>query len=275
MTIVESSSSLDTRPRPPLGVFAILGRAFALMRHAFLPLVGSCLLYSVLIQAGGFAVGIWLANRGIPLATVEEAVETGFSAIQIVLVVVLGLVTVGLFSAFSGAIFHIALRRDAGQHAGAGQAIGVGLRFMLPMFLCFVLITPLVGAGLVALVVPGIWLVGVYGLAPVVMIGDNRARGVLGRTRRLTKSYRWPLVGLFVLLYLAILVVSAVLGVFSILVPVDFSNTTTLLLRTLVLDAPVSALTTALFVAVSAVAYHRLVEIKDGDGSEALRTVFE
>ncbi|WP_182085933.1 hypothetical protein [Aureimonas sp. ME7] len=275
MTVVESSSSLDTRPRPPLGVFAILGRSFGLIRGAFLPLVGVCFLYSLAIQIGGFGIGLWLANRGIQLGTVEQAAETGFSAIQIVLFVLLGLVLTIVFSAFSGAIFHVALKRDAGERTSAGKAIGVGFRFMLPMFLCFILVSLLIAAGLVALVVPGVWLAGVYGLAPVVMIGDDRARGVLGRTRRLSKDYRWPLVGLFALLYLVLIAISMIVGLFAVLVPADFSNTTTVLLRYLLLDAPVSAVTTALFVAVCAVAYHRLVAIKDGDGSEALRTVFE
>ncbi|WP_102958130.1 hypothetical protein [Mangrovicella endophytica] len=275
MTIVDTAAPLDARPRPPLGVRVLMERTFQLLKAAFLPLVGTCLVYFVLVQIGTIFVTPQLLGLGIQPMPVDDAISTGATPIQIVIGAAGFLVAFLVFSVFYGAMLDIALKRDAGEPANFGSAVGKGFRFTVPMFLAFIVLAILIALGLMAFVVPGIWLIGVYGLVPVVMIAENRARGVLGRTRKLTKDYRWPLIGFFALLYVALFVISFLVGVIAALITPNLTNMTQIIIRSLLIDAPVGAITTALLIAGFAVAYRRMIEIKEGDGTDALRTVFE
>lgn len=274
-TIAASRIDPDVQPRPSLGVVALAGRGFVLLRDAFVPLVVTSLVIAWLRVVGNYGLGRALAGSGLDLmlqrsiarATLPSAASVAASA-----AVLLGALLV--HAASHVALLAIALRREAGEPVRAAAVVRAALRFLPAMVGAYVAVVVLTLLGFAALIVPGLWLVGVYAVVSAVIVAEDRRRGYLGRTRALTKDYRWPLAGLVAIIYLVAFGLGGLAyGVGRLLPLVGAADSGLRIGLALLVGGLTNGLAAAYTVAVVAVAYRRLRAIKEGGG--AWTAVFE
>jgi len=90
-----------------------------------------------------------------------------------------------------------------GRDPGPGTALAFGLR-RLPAVVGLLLLSGIgVAAGVLLLIVPGVWLGTVWALAlPALLFERTGVIGALGRSRGLVRGRFWPVLGLLVLAFL-------------------------------------------------------------------------
>ena len=107
-----------------------------------------------------------------------------------------------------------------GRDPGPRAALATGLR-RLPETVALLLVVGIgVGLGIVLLIVPGVWLGTIWGLAlPALVIERTGVFGALGRSRALVRGRFWAVLGLLVLAFLITLfsagLVGAIAGAFA------------------------------------------------------------
>lgn len=88
----------------------------------------------------------------------------------------------------------------AGEHVGTGAAVSTAFARILPLVGAGVLVVMAILAGLVLLVVPGIWLAGCFTMvSAVIAIEGARPAQALSRSFALVRGRWWPTVGFLVL----------------------------------------------------------------------------
>ncbi|MBL4557927.1 MAG: hypothetical protein JKP98_15080 [Rhodobacteraceae bacterium] len=90
--------------------------------------------------------------------------------------------------------------------------IGAALSVIVPLFLVSLLVQILIGLGILALVVPGLWLIAVFSVVVPAVVIERAGSGALARSAELTRGYRWPILGLFLIMWLIALGLAAALG---------------------------------------------------------------
>jgi hypothetical protein len=148
-----------------------------------------------------------------------------------------------------------------GQRAGVAQAITVGLRRLLPVLGVALASGLLVVLGLVALVVPGLFVRAVlYVAVPVAVIERRDVGGSLARSAELTRDRRLAVLGVFALALLFTLTVQLALAQ---VVGVEEGEISWPLTLVVILMMPFGAVT-------HTVAYHDLRMEKEGPAVEEL-----
>ena len=103
-----------------------------------------------------------------------------------------------------------------GRDPGPRAALATGLR-RLPETVGLLLMVAIgVGLGIVLLIVPGVWLGTIWGLAlPALVIERTGVFGALGRSRALVRGRFWAVLGLLVLAFLVTLFSAGLVGAFA------------------------------------------------------------
>jgi hypothetical protein len=111
------------------------------------------------------------------------------------------------------ACLRVAAADYVGRDPGPGAALMFGLR-RLPEVVGLLLMTGLgVAAGILLLVVPGVWLGTVWALAlPALLFERTGVFGALGRSRGLVRGRFWPVLGLLALAFLLTIFGAGLLG---------------------------------------------------------------
>ncbi|ODN69469.1 glycerophosphoryl diester phosphodiesterase membrane domain-containing protein [Methylobrevis pamukkalensis] len=148
---------------------------------------------------------------------------------------------------------------------------------MLPIIALSIVLGVAAGIGFALLLVPGIYVYARWGLfLPAIVIEDG-SYGALARSSELTKEYRWPIVGAYVVFGIAMLLMllsmSMLLG-FVLVGLADTMDTTALLIVTAIVESVFSAAMLGLSSCVVVALYMRLRDIKEGPGAEQLADVF-
>ena len=150
---------------------------------------------------------------------------------------------------------------------GFGAMLSAAASLVLPVCLVSILMGILVVLGLMALIVPGIILTMMFMVAvPVVVAEREGPSDALGRSRQLTKGYRWQIFGGY-LLCIGIDVIVVVLHEFV------FGESGPLVY--FVGEVVSAAVETVLFACFSAALYVNLRLIKEGVGTAQLASVFD
>lgn len=252
------------------GVGTILGDAFAVVfRH-----IGRMLLIGAIPAIAAAVLNLVIygaASQNVVMAVLDPvafaAADEGAGMFAVAVVTLAGLA----FWGFAGA----ALTRAAWDaHIEGGvdvrAAIGTGIARLVPVTIWLTLGAVVLYLGFFALIVPGLWLMGVWiALLPALVI-ERRGSGAFRRSAELTRGYRWPAVGLLVLFML----VSIVIGLLAVAVQgaAYLAGSAGVAIGT-VISVVLSALYYALSSAIVALAYARLREIKEG-GGRSLAEIF-
>ena len=200
----------------PLDLGEILDAAFRVFGRRWRTLVTAALI---------IAIPLNLASTGLVLAFAPDQfdVESGENPLAalsdpgqggaLAAVMAARVVDVVASALALAACMRIAAGDLAGRDPGPGVAISFALR-RLPATVGVVLVVGIgVGIGVVLLIVPGVWLGTVWGLAlPALLFERTGVVRSLSRSRDLVRGRFWPVLGLLVLAFLITLFSAGVIG---------------------------------------------------------------
>jgi hypothetical protein len=186
----------------------------------------------------------------------------------------------GLVAGVSGLILQAAIIHgtvaDLNERpVSVGDGLASGLRAFLPLFGIAICLSIAVGLGFLLLIVPGVLMALAWCVAvPSYVIEQRGVFASFERSAELTRGSRGAIFGLFVIYFVAVLVVELVLGVVggitNFVTIGGFSPITRLVVMPLiqVIGALIGATGTA-------VLYVELRRIKDGVGPKGLAAIFD
>lgn len=188
------------------------------------------------------------------------------------------LISVFLYFMMQAAVTYIALIDFDGRRPQLQPALSTAASCALPLLGLGILLTIACYIGLVLLVVPGLILFTMWSVSGVALVAERT--GVFasfGRSRALTKGYRWPIFGLLVvigLLLIAFSVLSAFLTFGAMTLPrpgmpIALPGVGTLFIQSLG-GAVLTLLTTVGFTAI----YAELRAVKEGATGASLANIF-
>lgn len=117
-----------------------------------------------------------------------------------------------------GALIYATLQDLNGERPSVGASLATGLRNFLPLLGVTLLFVLAVAGGMILLIVPGIMIAVAWCVAGPALIADRTGiTGAFGRAAELTRGNRWQIFGLFVIVWVALLIIgmifNAILGV--------------------------------------------------------------
>lgn len=258
----------DSDESPDLGIFAILGEAWTHMldRLATIVAVGFVIGFAALVVSG-LLVG-FDAIITSPLPTDEDGapIATGVDALDLAVLTLAQMIAYGLTI---GALVEVAQDARAGRRRSVADYLRAAPFGIVPIVVLTIVVTIAATIGFALLVLPGLWLYGVFAVFIPAIVIEQAGFRALGRSAELTKGYRWPIVGLF-LVILAIAIVAAIVLGFLLAVPIGLlgaadggPNVVTTLLA-IAVDAFVNSLAYGFAAIVSVLLYDRLRILKEG-----------
>lgn len=265
-------------PLPPLGIVTLLSEGFALLISRFgqiftlaliVSLVGAVL--AALIGAGSdMPVPVDPDGTEAPFDPGDFAgVDTGLGGFFLVgfLGFALQVLVGGLIS---GMLALIALDATTETRRPLGDYAAATLARVVPIAVLTLVVSIAAGIGLIFLILPGLWIYAVWSvIVPVIMV-ESAGFGALGRSAKLTENYRWPIIGLVVVIILFLILVSLVvlLPVGALVAAVGPDG---LLARALfvLFDALATAIGAGYGACVTALLYLRLRELKGAPADAA------
>jgi len=174
-----------------------------------------------------------------------------------------------------GTVIYGAVTDLNGKRATLGASLSIGLRSFLPLLGIGILFGIAVGVGFVLLVVPGLMLLVAWAVAiPAYVVERPGIIAAFGRSAELTRGNRWRIFALFLLYFVALIIVEAVFGVFGTASKLAAGGSVPLL--TAMVVTPLIAIANGLIGAVgAAVLYVELRRVRDGVGPQNLAAVFD
>jgi hypothetical protein len=262
------STSTTNLSSASLGVGSIISESFSILfRHFFAVLLLSLgpTLLSVVIS--GLLNG-WNAALGIAEPTAPDAGFVIRTGIDTIVQLVLSGVTTAL-------LVQMAYDAKLQRPLRIGQYFGPALSAAIPIAILGLGAGILTVLGMIALIIPGIWIYAVFSMMPAAVVIEKVGFGGLGRSANLTKEYRWPIVGAIILL----VIIAAIIGfvamfIVGILLGSTGFNGIGMVIAILVLSL-VSAIGAALGSISVALIYARLREIKEGATVRDIAAVFD
>jgi uncharacterized membrane protein len=189
----------------PLTVGEILDVSFSLYRRHF-----------------GSLATIALLCGGVPLVLRLFLETNGGMSANLALALVYAITTVVLSFIATAATLFVVSESYLGRPITASEALGRATPYIGRILVCTILMSLVIGVGVLLLVIPGIILaVGLVLTVPVVVLEPARgASATLSRSWELTRGARWRIFGLLVtLLVLLYVPMLAIGGLVAVLVP--------------------------------------------------------
>ncbi len=271
-----TDATTDFAPKQPLGVGSILGESFSIFfRKIITILLIAIIPSSIAFLLSGTLQG-WDVMTGASLPDFSSTSYIISYAVSII-------ARFALFGLIIGMMVQFAYDAKLGRPANIGGYFQNGLKHIVPIVILTVICYIAAGIFSVALVVPGLWLAAaLFVYVPAIVI-DGSGFGALGRSWRLTKGYRWPIVGLLIVTLLVLIVVMGVIvgGLTIAILGTNFDAFTTpeVSLSTIIplflIQSIGNAIAYGFGSVIVALAFARLKEIKEGVGIDDLVSVFE
>ena len=253
------------QPAPASGTFSVGGvikRSFSTYFANFVPFTVLALIFYLPSLIFGFS-----ANFGVGVGVEVEGMPQ-YSAADFVLM----LLSLVLTYALVGALVYGTVQHINGRKPGIGEIIGRGFSRIVPVIVIAILFTIAMTVGFALLVIPGVFLVVVWSVAiPASVVERPGIFGAFSRSWQLTKGYRWPVLGLLLILLVILVGFSLVTGAAASVVVFGAGDLTVLV----IVNYVISAISGALMSVVIAVLYHDLRVAKEGVSTAQLAAVFD
>lgn len=258
-----------------LGVGKIIGDTFSIFFKRIVQIIslGFIVSFASLALSGAIVGFDLVAGSSDPLAapTMTAADVTG-----IFLMVLLQFAGYGVLV---GSMVLLAYDAKLGRSARTGTYIKAALANIVPIAVLTLIVSIVATIGFVFLVIPGLWIYAMLSVFVPAIVIEKAGFKALGRSRSLTKDYRWPIVGLMIVLGLIMMVLSFVL-VLIIALPLGFvfaagGDGTMGVLASLITQSLASGISYGLLAIPIALIYARLREIKEGVSVDSMADVFK
>ena len=262
-------------PPPPFGVGKVLSDAFQVFTKAAIPLImimgGSAVASSLLVV--GVGGGAALAGGGVMSGGGQFFVTVASMLITVI--------------AF-GASAAVAYESGFGRPVSIAGAVSAGAGQVLPLAVLSLVFYVVLVIFMTLFIVPGLWIMGVWAATvPAIMI-ERAGFGALGRSARLTKGYRWPVIGTLILIgIITIIATTITLGIVYSLIGTSFEAIFTgaaaslqapsipVIAAIIAIQAIMNGVFYGLTAAVIVSIYIRLTDIKEGGDTQGLENVFD
>ncbi len=258
-------------PRPPLGVGTIIGDAFSLVFANF----GQMMIIAALPALAGILLSFLLYGPISLNATLAfsdpEAYLRQTQDVPQYLNIVVTLVGFVFWGFAAAAVTYAAYASLNDQAINVSRAWSTGFGTIGPVVLCMLVGGIAVYVGLILLILPGLYLAALWFVIVPAIVIERSGFGAFGRSARLTKEYRWPVVGLLLLYTLIMIGISLISA--GLQFGFAFLGAPGLILAALSGTA-IAAFLYALGGTIAALAYARLCEIKEGTEMHSLANVF-
>jgi hypothetical protein len=251
-----------------LGVGSIISESFSILfRHFFAVLILSLGPTLLSIVISGLLNG-WNAALGVAEPTAPDSGFVIRAGIDTIVQLVLSGVTTAL-------LVQMAYDAKLQRPLRLGQYFGPALSAAIPIAILGLGAGILTMLGLIALIIPGIWIYAVFSMMPAAVVIEKVGFGGLGRSASLTKEYRWPIVGAIILL----VIVAAIIGFVAMFLVGILLGSTGFSGFGMVIGILVLSLVTAIGAALGSISvaliYARLREIKEGATVRDIAAVFD
>ncbi|WP_377194588.1 hypothetical protein [Ruegeria meonggei] len=257
------TDAVDTAPHVPLGVGAVLGDSFSILFRR-LPAVALLGFIPALIDVIlNNAVGLDSAANLEPGADFD----TGGFAFAFGIVFLVSLV---MMSVITATLVQLSYDTKLGRPTQLVKYLSTAIKNLPAIVVLSIVASILYVIGSLFLIIPGIWLYAVFSMLVPVIVIEGAGFGALGRSAELTKGYRWPIIGAFILVFLCLFlfgfVTAFILAIFS---SGNFFGLGVLL------ETIINAISYGLASIAVAIIFARLKEIKEGVSVSDLVDVFK
>ena len=239
----------------------VIGQGFRLFFRNIVPFG----LISLILFIPYIILIIYTARTGVP----QEG--SGIDIVTRILQLLLSFVV-------AGAIAFGTFRDMRGQQASTSECLSRGLATMLPILGVAIVTGVAVLIGLIALIVPGLFILTVLWVAvPAAVVERPGVFEALSRSAVLTEGYRWRVFGVIVLLLLINMGVGLIVGLIAsvlILAGGGLGSSGGVIALFVVLGI-FDALLSAFSAVVTAVGYHDLRAAKEGISIDDIAKVFD
>lgn len=245
--------------RPSLGVAQIMTDAFGVVFANPGPMLTIGAVPAILSGLVGVLV---FGSPGDELAgAVGEGAVTAAPRIPPGRLMLIGLAGLVLWGFATAAVTRAALAARSGGPVDLGRSVRTGVDRLVPVVVCSLVAGIGIYLGLLALLVPGLWLMALWSVAVPAIVVERLGLEALSRSAGLTRGYRWPIVGLVLLFGLVTVGISLAAAMVQLAAYV--AGAPGLVIATLVGVAS-GALIYALTGSLVALLYARLRAIKEG-----------
>ncbi len=251
----------------PLGVGGIISDSFSILFRNFILVMILAFIPTLLGIVVSGSIGGWNYALGDYESEFSLGGNVNYAAVALDLII--QLVVYGLATAFLVQLaYDSKLRRDVVPTKYIRPAFAAAI----PIAVLGTIIGILAVVGAVALIIPGLWIYAVFSMtSPAIVIERIGYRG-MGRSRELTKGYRWPILGAVIIISICSGLVAAAIGfVFGFLGSAAGIGIVT----SVAINSLGGAFGTGLGGIAIALIYARLREIKEGVSVDQISSVFE
>ncbi|MEO0751202.1 MAG: hypothetical protein AAFY25_05325 [Pseudomonadota bacterium] len=255
-------------PTQSLGVGALISESFSIL-FGNIPAVIMIGFVPMFISA---MIGGLLNGWGSLLGTTPPDFTSGGS---IVLFVISLILQMGIYGIMIALLVQMAYDVKLGRKPNIFRYFGPAMSALVPLLLVTIATTIIIGLGFAALVIPGIWLYAVFSVVVPAIVIERAGFGAFGRSRALTKDFRWPIVGLLIVIVICMLIIGAIFGAGIGLVVYTLGSGIVGTVTMVLVISVINGFTYSLSGISVSLIYARLREIKEGVGVDQLASVFE
>ncbi len=246
----------------------MLSRAFGTIKSNPLVTLSISLLFGALPIA---ALSLLTEGAGASddIGPAFAAGVVGLSFLVLIASLAIGAITQGVLT-------RATVAHAEGRKAAFGESIRAGLSVLLPLMALAVLIALASMIGLVFLIVPGVIIYCMWAVAVPALIEERAGIGAaLGRSRDLTRGYRWRVFGTLVILVVISWLLSGAAAALGIMAAVSDPGTSgSLPVGLLAWQVATGLISSVLWGTVQASMYVELRNAKDGPDNARLQEVF-
>ena len=179
-------------PDRQVSIGRVFGRAFGTIGSNPVTTLGIAFLFSALPQTLFNQLTRMMGmNQGAKLA---PAATVGIGLVGIIL-------GIALYAIVQGALVRSTVDHEEGRHPGLGESIMAGLVVAVPLIVMAIISGIAMMLGLVLFVVPGVILYLMWSVSAPALVDERLSiMGALGRSRYLTRGYRWRIFGMVLVL---------------------------------------------------------------------------
>ncbi len=260
-------ASIDaTDGHMPLGAGTIISESFSI----FFSKLGKILMLGFFPTLAGLVISGALTGWSATLGLEDPNFTTSGAVFGFILSII---VSMGFYGLTIALLVLLAYDAKQGRTRPLGEYFAPALRSIVPIVILGFVIGVLATLGFMALIIPGLWVYAVFAVVyPAVAIEGVGFRG-LGRSAALTKGYRWPVVGVIVVIGICTIllnIVTSFVGGFLVGAVGDG-----MVALAVLINAVLYAITYGLSGISIALIYARLREIKEGVSVSDLAAVFD
>lgn len=259
----------------PFSAGYVLSSSFRILFRNFLP-IG--LLSLVLIALPSLLIQLLITR---PMTTKFLAGESNFSTTAYFSTVIGQTVLLYLLIALMmAAVTGAAISALRGADVDIMPSVRKGLKSILSVFIAFFIAAIAMTLGFVLLVVPGVIIALMWSVLVPAIVNEKRGPfSALGRSRELTKGYRWQIFAIFIILFLISFIPGAALSAAMIgggqITAQEIVEGFTTPIWYDVVSILISSLIYGLYAVTATVLYDELRRIKEGLGLDELATAFD